>query len=406
MCQHDLTAPAPAPVDLTTLPGVVIDAPIDLTGAPQIVVDTLTAFGAADPETGVRFAHKNSPRDAVWVGAPPLSRERAEAALEAVLAPGATRSSGAGNRLRTEAADPVRPAFQRDLDRVTHSTEFRRLAGKTQVVLNAGGVRDGIRTRLTHALEVEQVALAIGGPLGLNPHLLAAAARAHDTGHTPFGHAGEEALTPYVPGGYDHAVYGADVTLAPLNLTLEVLDAVRCHSWRLASPATPEGTVVSWADRIAYVCHDFDDAVRSGIVDEDSLPAEVAAFAGVRQSRQVRAFVAAMLATTARTGLIGMDAEAAAILDLFRKSNYERIYLRPASHRQFEKGKAILADLVEYFADAPGRIPGAPRPLPRSGSTEAMAAAVHYVSGMTDRYALKLASELLGHTVDTLPRSV
>jgi dGTPase len=388
MCQHDHTAEAPAPVALIAVPDVVIDSPVDLTGAPQIVFDTLTSFGATDAETGVRFAHKNSPRSAVWVGAATMTRERAEAALEATLAPGATRSVGAGNRTRAEEPDPIRPAFLRDLDRVTHSTAFRRLAGKTQVVLNSGSVRDGVRTRLTHALEVEQVALAIGVPLGLNPHLLAAAARAHDTGHTPFGHAGEEALSPYLPEGYDHALYGADVTLAPLNLTAEVIDAVRCHSWRLASPTTPEGTVVSWADRIAYVCHDFDDAVRAGIIDGAGLPAEVAQYAGTKQSEQIRAFVGAMLSTTSRTGLIGME------------------WQRPASHKEFEKGKRILADLVEYFADAPGRVPGATSPLPVSGSPEALADAVHYVSGMTDRYALRLAVERLGHDASTLPRSV
>ena len=131
---------------------------------------------------------------------------------------------------------------------------------------------DHQRTRLTHALEVAQVATSVARALGLNVALTEAIALGHDCGHGPGGHASEDALSPYVAGGYDHAVWGADVTLAPLNLCAETLDGIRNHSWSRPAPATPEGEVVSWADRIAYVCHDFEDAVAAGIVAADMLP--------------------------------------------------------------------------------------------------------------------------------------
>ena len=147
---------------------------------------------------------------------------------------------------------------------------------------------DHQRTRLTHALEVAQVATSVARALGLNVALTEAIALGHDCGHGPGGHASEDALSPYVAGGYDHAVWGADVTLAPLNLCAETLDGIRNHSWSRPAPATPEGEVVSWADRIAYVCHDFEDAVAAGIVGADMLPAIVAERCGPSRSRPAR----------------------------------------------------------------------------------------------------------------------
>ena len=197
---------------------------------------------------------------------------------------------GAGTRARAEEPDPYRLCFERDLDRIKHSRPWRRLAGKCQVFIAPED--DHLRTRLTHAVEVAQVATGIARVAGLCVPLTEAIALAHDCGHGPAGHASEEAFSPYVPGGYDHAVYGADVTLAPLNLCVETLDGVRNHSWRRPAPSTPEGEVVAWADRIAYVCHDFADAVRAGILAPDDLPDEVADVVGRSQSRQIGAFVA------------------------------------------------------------------------------------------------------------------
>jgi dGTPase len=269
---------------------------------------------------------------------------------------------------------------------------------------------DHLRTRLTHAVEVAQVATGIARAANLCVPLVEAIALAHDCGHGPAGHASEEAFTPFLPGtGYDHAVYGADVTLAPLNLCLETLDGVRNHSWRRPAPATPEGEVVAWADRIAYVCHDFDDAVRAGIIDPGDLPASVRETVGAEPSTQIGTFVAAVLDAVDRTGAIGMTDPAATALGEYRAFNFERIYLRPAARRQAARVIRLLGDLVEHFADAPRRIPSVRDGeivTPAVGSAAAAAVAVQYVSGMTDRYALGLGVELLGWRPDDLPRGV
>ena len=227
-----------------------------------------------------------------WVAGAPAGGARGRAGR--ALAPGATRPVGAGVRLRPEEPDPFRLCFERDLDRIKHSRPWRRLAGKCQVFIAPED--DHLRTRLTHAVEVAQVATGIARAANLCLPLVEAIALAHDCGHGPAGHASEEAFSPFLPGtGYDHAVYGADVTLAPLNLCVETLDGVRNHSWRRPAPATPEGEVVAWADRIAYVCHDFDDAVRAGILEPDDLPADVRAVVGDRPSAQIGAFMGAVL---------------------------------------------------------------------------------------------------------------
>ena len=314
------------------------------------------------------------------------------------LAPGATRALGAGNRARPEEPDPYRTCFERDLDRIHHSRPFRRLAGKCQVFIAPDD--DHLRTRLTHAIEVAQVAVGIARPAGLNEALTAAAATAHDCGHGPAGHASEEALSPFVEGGYHHAVYGADVVLEPLNLCAETLDAVRNHSWNRPAPLTPEGEVVAWADRIAYVCHDFEDAVRAGIVAVGDLPREVADVVGVRRSHQLHAFITALLDTVAETGRVGMRRAEADALAAFRAFNFERIYLRPESVAQAERVIELLRALAEWFAVHPADA-GVP-----PGSDAAVAAAVRHVSGMTDRYALALAVEHLGWDRAKLPRGV
>jgi dGTPase len=314
------------------------------------------------------------------------------------LAPGATRALGAGNRARPEEPDRYRTCFERDLDRVHHSRPFRRLAGKCQVFIAPDD--DHLRTRLTHAIEVAQVAVGIARPAGLNVALTAAAATAHDCGHGPAGHASEEALSPFLEGGYHHAVYGADVVLEPLNLCAETLDAVRNHSWNRPAPLTPEGEVVAWADRIAYVCHDFEDAVRAGIVSVADLPREVADVVGVRRAHQLNAFITAVLETIAEVGRVGMRTPEAQALAAFRAFNFERIYLRPESVAQADRVIELLRALTEWFSVHPvddGVVAGAP---------EAVAAAVHHVSGMTDRYALSLAVEHLGWDRAKLPRGV
>ncbi len=323
---------------------------------------------------------------------PMLSRIEREAAEDSLLAPHATRAVAAGNRAVPEEPDRHRTCFERDLDRIQHSRPFRRLAGKCQVHIAPDD--DHLRTRLTHAIEVTQVAVSIARPLALNVALTAAGATAHDCGHGPAGHASEGALSPYLDGGYHHAVYGADVVLSPLNLCMETLDVVRNHSWNRPGPATPEGEVVAWADRIAYCCHDFEDAVDAGIVDPADLPAPVAEVVGVKCSDQLHRFITAMIETIDATGAVGLRSDEAGALEAFRAFNYERIYLRPEAQRQAESATSLLRDLTDWFIGNPGAIGSGSPAAPCS--QEAIADAVRYVSGMTDRFALDLAVERLG----------
>jgi dGTPase len=347
--------------------------------------------------SGFATAHQAAPVGGAPTGL--LRREQREEGEHSTLAPGATRAVGAGNRARPEDPDAWRTCFERDLDRIQHSRPFRRLAGKCQVFIAPED--DHLRTRLTHAIEVAQVAVGIARPAGLNVALTAAAATAHDCGHGPAGHASEEALSPYVEGGYHHAVYGADVVLSPLNLCAETLDAVRNHSWNRPSPLTPEGEVVAWADRIAYVCHDFEDAVAAGVVSGDTLPPSVQAQCGHSRREQLGAFVRAVVTATSTTGQVGMDAETAGALADLRALNYRDIYLRPASVAQAGSVISVLRALVEHFAT---RVP--PGRVHRRGSAAAYREAVTYVAGMTDRFAFQTAVSELGWDPSRLPLAV
>jgi len=357
---------------------------------------------AGHGEGSVRRAHVDA---AAKVGAVDgFDRPAREAQEDALLAPGATRSRGAGHRASEEAPDDWRTCFERDRDRILHGTSaFRRLAGKTQVFVFP---EDHQRTRLTHALEVAQVATSIARACRLNVALTEAIALGHDCGHGPFGHASEDAFTPYVDGGYDHAVWGADVVLAPLNLCAETLDGVRNHSWSRPAPNTPEGEVVAWADRIAYVCHDFEDAVHAGIVTPAMLPEAVQAVGGGRRSRQLDAFISGVVQTTLVDGQVGLRADLAEALAAFRTFNYERIYMRPASVAQGEVVVRVLRALVELYADRPNVLPDVAAGVTESaaaGSDEARRAAVAYVAGMTDRFAFAQARAHLGWDPSGLP---
>jgi dGTPase len=370
-----------------------------MTERASVWASTMAGF---DPLDGVRTAHADAAPPLGDIGS--LDRVAREAREDELLAPGATRATRAGNRLVEEAPDPLRTCFERDRDRILHASTFRRLAGKTQVFVFPA---DHQRTRLTHALEVAQVATSIARALRLNVALTEAIALGHDCGHGPGGHASEDALSPFVDGGYDHACWGADVALAELNLCAETLDGVRNHSWSRPTPSTPEGEVVSWADRIAYVCHDFEDAVHAGVVSTDMLPEPVVAACGRERRVQLASFIGAVVDTATATGTIGMRSSVADVLAAFRAFNYEHIYLRPASRRQARQVVDLLQALVEHYADRPNLLPdrlvaggvGA-------GSPEAYRAAVTYVGGMTDRYACRAGVTELGWDDAKLPLGV
>lgn len=356
-----------------------------------------TMQGHVAKATEVVVAHKDS-QGAIgpFIVFDRVAREQAE---NQSLSPDATRAVGAGNRAIPEDPDPYRTCFERDRDRILHSPAFRRLAGKTQVFVFPD---DHQRTRLTHALEVAQVATAVARALRLNTALTEAIALAHDCGHGPGGHPSEDAFTPFV-GGYDHAVWGADVTLAPLNLTLEVLDGVRNHSWSRPAPFTPEGEVLSWADRCAYCAHDLEDAIAAGVVNASELPRIVSERCGARRSQQLNAFVSDLVVTSQRVGRVSMSADMAEALAVLRAFNYERIYTRPDSLAEGAKVITMLGALVEYFINHPHL--GIERQID-PGSERAFRSAVHYVGGMTDRYACELAVRLLGFESKQLPRGL
>lgn len=325
-------------------------------------------------------------------------REHREAEL---LRPGATLAVGAGNRALEEEPDEERTCFERDRDRIVHSTAFRRLAGKTQVVVHPS---DHQRTRLTHALEVAQVATSIARAAGVNVSLADAIALGHDCGHGPGGHASEDAFDAFVPGGYDHGPWGADVVLTGLNLCAETLDGIRNHSWSRPAPDTIEGEIVSWADRIAYCAHDLEDAVHTGIVRLEDVPAEVAAVCGRTRREQLGVFIRAVVRGITGYGEVGMEAGEAAALAALRRFNYERIYTRPESLAQSRAVVDVLHALVEYYAARPDRVS---EPVDAdAGSPEAVLAAVAYVGGMTDRYAFDTAVRHLDWDPARLPQGI
>jgi dGTPase len=368
----------------------------DLTPRAAAWAETMAGHAAAD----LVRAHADS--DARLAPGAPLRRERREELEESSLAAGAARARGAGTRARQEEPDPERTCFERDRDRIVHSTAFRRLAGKTQVVVFP---TDHQRTRLTHALEVAQVATSIARGLGLNVTLTEAIALAHDCGHGPGGHASEDAFDAFLPDGYDHGPWGADVVLTGLNLCRETLDGVRNHSWSRPAPATLEGEVVSWADRIAYCAHDLEDAASAGIVDLADLPEVVVAACGRSRREQLSSFIRAVLTASTAAGRIGMDPAQAAALGALRAFNYERIYTRPDSLAQSGAVIEVLQALVEHYLRHPGALPPdlTVDDLDEAGRVRA---AVGYVGGMTDRFAFETAAALLGWDTDRLPRGI
>lgn len=367
-------------------------APDRLTARTRQWARTMTGHG----RDGLVRAHADS-HATIEAGAV-IGRAAREEREELLLRPGATRARGAGHRACPEEPDSERTCFERDRDRIVHSPAFRRLAGKTQVVVHP---RDHERTRLTHALEVAQVATSIARAVGANVALTEAIALGHDCGHGPGGHASEDAFDAFLADGYDHGPWGADVVLVPLNLCAQTLDGIRNHSWSRPAPATLEGEIVSWSDRIAYCAHDLEDAVHAGIVTTAQLPEEVAAVAGTHRREQLSTFIRAVSLAVCTHGEVGMPPEEASALSALRAFNYRHIYTRPESVQQSEAVVRVLRALVEYYLTDPARLPEPP-----AEGTDPVRAAVAYVGGMTDRYAFSTAVDLLGWDIEQLPQGL
>jgi dGTPase len=311
------------------------------------------------------------------------------------LSPAAVRSVNSRGRAEPEPLDPTRTAFQRDRDRILHSKAFRRLKHKTQVFINPDG--DHVVTRLTHTLQVTQIGRSLAVGLGLNEGLTEAICLGHDVGHSPFGHTGEDALTPYVDGEWHHAAQSVRLfdILEPLNLTWEVRDGIRAHSWKIdPPPATQEGMVCRFADRIAYLTHDVDDAVRAGVIGYDDLPDGPRRVFGEPGSLWIATMIEAVVAESARQGTVSMSSPALQAMHELRAFMFDRVYLRPEAGPRREQAITIIRRLVDHYRDHPDEIPDSYRRDERS-----TAAAIDYVSGMTDRFAIR-DFERLGGRLD------
>ena len=314
---------------------------------------------------------------------------------EEYLSPRAVRSYPA-RRAVPEPDSAVRTPFQRDRDRIVHSKAFRRLKHKTQVfVVPEGG---HYRTRLTHTLEVTQVSRTVARALGLNEDLVEAVGLGHDLGHPPFGHIGEEALDlalrerfPGHPGfrHFEHSLRIVDV-LEPRNLCEAVREGIERHSGRAPMPTTLEGRIVRLVDRVAYINHDIDDALRAGLLDPAALPADAIAVLGESGSARIDALVRDLVEHSAAAGDIVQGDEAGPAMDALRTFMFEHVYLGPVARREHAKVHDVVRTLFDHYVSHPGEIPdggGAP-------GADLAQRVTDWLAGMTDRFCLRAFTAL------------
>ncbi len=324
-------------------------------------------------------------------------REEIEKRERSVLSPYAKLSSESEGREQEEEEDILRPVFQRDRDRVIHSKAFRRLKDKTQVFLTPEG--DHYRTRLTHTLETAQIARTISRSLGLNEDLTEAIALAHDLGHTPFGHAGERALNEICPGGFFHANQSVRVVRLferngkGLNLTFEVLDGIKNHGME-GKPKTLEGKVVRLSDKIAYMHHDLDDAVRAGILPDDSVPAKISSVVGKTRGDRLNSFVTNIIQSSLKKDDITMDPQVLEAFISLREWMFENIYTNSTAKSQEGKAEGLVKTLYDHFYHHTDEMPEEYRLLISERDEKPERAVCDYISSMTDRYATGLYEDL------------
>jgi dGTPase len=311
-------------------------------------------------------------------------RHRTEDAERQLLSARSCLAANSRGREVAEPEDPIRTGFQRDRDRIVHCKAFRRLAHKTQVFIAPEG--DHYRVRLTHTLEVSQVARTIARALRLNEDLVEAICLGHDVGHTPFGHLGEEVVAGFWPG-FRHNLQSVRVVevLEKLNLTWEVRDGIANHTWSMAMPATLEGQIARYADRVAYLNHDIDDAVRAGILKDDELPEQTLTVLGRDHSQRIRTMVTDLVASSWDSDSIAMSPQVFAAMAATREFLFERVYIGQVSPATREMVKMVVTTLLEHHAGTGG-----------GPQEESSVAAVDYVAGMTDRFALRTFEALAG----------
>lgn len=315
-------------------------------------------------------------------------RTRTEEIERLTLASWATFSDESRGRQRPEEQDPIRPVFQRDRDRVLHCKAFRRLKQKTQVFLSPEG--DLYRTRLTHTLEVSQIARTIARALRLNEDLTEAISLAHDLGHTPFGHAGERALDKLTPGGFKHymqclrVVDKLEKDGQGLNLTWEVRNGIVTHTkgrWA----ATPDGRIVRMADQIAYVNHDIEDAVRAGVLDPATLPKDCTAVLGQTKSARITTMINSILAHS--DGDVAVGAEENEAFLALRDFMYATVYVDKTAKAEEQKVDKVIGELYEYYLAHVDQMSNFYVQLAYQDDPER--AVTDYISGMSDEFAIR-----------------
>jgi dGTPase len=309
------------------------------------------------------------------------------------LSPLAVRSYETRGRAHAEEPCRLRTPFQRDRDRIVHSKAFRRLRNKTQVFIDPGG--DHFRTRITHTIETTGISRAVARALGLNEDLVEAIGLGHDLGHTPFGHTGEEALDAQLEDRFgrrfrhnEHSLRIVDVLERDgqgLNLTEEVRDGILNHTGP-TEPETLEGRIVRIVDRVAYINHDIDDAIRAGVLRQDELPRAELELLGETGSRRIDALVHDLVETSQREGDIRQSEEVGTAMLALRTFMFERVYLGPHTAEQHEQARDVVARVFAHLADNPERVPAGPGDLGQR--------IADYVAGMTDRFALAFAERI------------
>ena len=321
-------------------------------------------------------------------------RERTEEIERQTLAPYATLAAESKGRERDEEQDALRTCFQRDRDRIVHSKSFRRLKHKTQVFLAPEG--DHYRVRLTHTLEVSQIARTAARALRLNEDLAEAISLGHDLGHTPFGHLGEQALTPFLGRPFRHNEQSLRVVDyleddgRGLNLSWEVRDGIVNHTWSMPAPSTLEAQVVRFADRIAYINHDVDDALRAGVIEPAELPDGALEVLGGTHAERVNTLVTDLVDRSEGSPEVGMSDEAFRALDTLRDFLFERVYLRDEARSEQDKAIAMVRSLFAHYLDHPEQVPEEYHRAPGDLPTRV----ADYIAGMTDRYALRVYEQL------------
>ncbi|QIB69483.1 deoxyguanosinetriphosphate triphosphohydrolase [Aminipila butyrica] len=328
-----------------------------------------------------------------------ITREDLEKKEFEYLSPLAAKSAESRGRVMEEEKSQVRTEYQRDRDRIIHSKSFRRLMHKTQVFLAPEG--DHFRTRLTHTIEVSQIARTIARGLALNEDLTEAIALGHDLGHTPFGHSGETILNNIHPGGFQHNVQSLRVVevlegskgKAGMNLTAEVKDGIVNHTGP-TKPFTLEGQIVRFSDRIAYINHDIDDALRSGVIKMEDLPEDCLAVLGNTHRQRIDTLVMDVIVNSDGQPVIVMSDSCQKHMDKLRAYMFKNVYHneKVKRHEDLHRVEIIINSLYDYYLDHPDQLPKERQELiAEHGIAEIVK---DHVAGMTDRYALNLYNEI------------